>query len=111
MSPRRDWMRPPAPPTRPRRHRGVEAQPVGEGFGPYVGRRPFGGAARHGLRPETVLKFDQNTPPLPGIPQVPLAESMARLNEYPEGAYADLRAAAAAYTGLGAGERRRRRGR
>jgi histidinol-phosphate aminotransferase len=47
-----------------------------------------------------VLKFDQNTPPLPGVPQVPLAESMARLNEYPEAAYAGLREAAAGYAGL-----------
>jgi histidinol-phosphate/aromatic aminotransferase/cobyric acid decarboxylase-like protein/imidazoleglycerol phosphate dehydratase HisB len=37
---------------------------------------------------------------MPGVPQVPLAESFARLNEYPDGQYRDLRAAAAAYTGL-----------
>ena len=79
----------------------AKAQPVGEGFGPYVWSATVAEvAARHGLRAETVLKFDQNTPPVPGVPQVPLAESMARLNEYPEGSYADLRAAAAAYTGL-----------
>lgn len=54
-------------------------------------------AARHGLRPEQVLRYDQNTPPLPGVPQVPLAESFARLNEYPDGTYRELRAAAAAY--------------
>ena len=40
-------------------------------------------AARHGLRPEQVLRFDQNTPPLPGVPQVPLAESFARLQRVP----------------------------
>ena len=57
-------------------------------------------AARHGLMPEQVLRFDQNTPPLPGIPQVPLAESFARLNEYPNGSYRELRAAAAAYAGV-----------
>jgi histidinol-phosphate aminotransferase len=57
-------------------------------------------AARHGLRPEQVLRFDQNTPPVPGVPQVPLAESFARLNEYPDGTYADLRDAAAAYCGV-----------
>ncbi len=59
-------------------------------------------AARHGLRPEQVLRFDQNTPPVPGVPQVPLAESFARLNEYPDGTYAELRAAAAAYAGVAA---------
>jgi histidinol-phosphate aminotransferase len=56
-------------------------------------------AARHGLRPEQVLRFDQNTPPVPGVPQVPLGESFARLNEYPDGTYRDLRDAAAAYCG------------
>ena len=33
-------------------------------------------AERHGIPRAAVLKFDQNTPPLPGIPQVPLAQSM-----------------------------------
>ena len=54
-------------------------------------------AARHGLDPVQVLKFDQNTPPLPGVPQVPLAESFATLNRYPDGLYRELREAAAAY--------------
>ena len=79
----------------------AQAQPVGEGFGLYVWSPTVAEvAARHGLRPETVLKFDQNTPPLPEVPQVPLAESMARLNEYPEAAYRGLRAAAASYAEL-----------
>ena len=60
-------------------------------------------AARHGLRTEQVLRFDQNTPSLPGVPQVPLAESFARLNEYPDGTYRELREAAADYVGLGSG--------
>ncbi len=34
------------------------------------------------------------------MPQVPLAESFARLNEYPDGTYAELRRAAAAYCGV-----------
>lgn len=55
-------------------------------------------AARHGLRPELVLRFDQNTPPLPGVPQIPLAQSFARLNEYPDGTFRELRDAAAAYS-------------
>jgi histidinol-phosphate aminotransferase len=57
-------------------------------------------AARHGLRPAQVLRFDQNTPPLPGVPQVPLAESFARLNEYPDGTFSELREAAASYCGV-----------
>jgi histidinol-phosphate aminotransferase len=56
------------------------------------------------LRPEQVLRFDQNTPPLPGVPQVPLGESFARLNEYPDGTYRELRDAAAAYAGVHAGQ-------
>ena len=58
-------------------------------------------AARHGLHPEQILRFDQNTPPVPAVPQVPLAESFARLNEYPDGTYAELKQAAAAYCGVG----------
>jgi histidinol-phosphate aminotransferase len=57
-------------------------------------------AARHGLRPEQILRFDQNTPPVPGVPQVPLAESFARLNEYPDPTYRELREAAAGYCGV-----------
>jgi histidinol-phosphate/aromatic aminotransferase/cobyric acid decarboxylase-like protein/imidazoleglycerol phosphate dehydratase HisB len=54
-------------------------------------------AARHDLAAAQVLKFDQNTPPLPGVAQIPLAESFATLNTYPDGTYQELRAAAAAY--------------
>ena len=54
-------------------------------------------AARHGLAPAEVLKFDQNTPALPGVAQIPLAESFATLNAYPDGTYRELREAAAAY--------------
>ena len=79
----------------------AKAQPVGEGFAPYAWAASVAEvAARHGVAPELVLKFDQNTPPLPGVPQVPLAASMARLGEYPDGTYRVLREAAAAYTGL-----------
>ena len=73
---------------------------MGDGFTPYAWAATVAEVAeRHNLAPEQVLKFDQNTPPLPGVPQVPLAESFARLNEYPEGLYRDLREAAAAYVG------------
>jgi histidinol-phosphate aminotransferase len=77
------------------------AQPVGDGFAPYVWAAGVDEiAAHHGVPREAVLKFDQNTPPLPGVPQVPLARSMARLADYPDGSYRELREAAAAYTGL-----------
>jgi histidinol-phosphate aminotransferase len=81
----------------------AKAQPVGDGFAPYVwAPRVEEVAARHAVPREAVLKFDQNTPPLPGVPQVPLAESMARLNDYPDGTYRELREAAASYVGLAA---------
>jgi histidinol-phosphate aminotransferase len=77
------------------------AERVGTGFAPYAWAATVDEVAeRHGVTPETVLKFDQNTPSLPGVPQVPLALSMARLNEYPEGTYRELREAAAGYVGL-----------
>jgi len=79
----------------------VNPTPLAEDYRPYAWSPSSEEvAARHGLLPEQVLRFDQNTPPLPGIPQVPLAESFARLNEYPDGTYRELRAAAAAYAGV-----------
>jgi histidinol-phosphate aminotransferase len=77
------------------------AQPVAPGYAPYVWAAAIDEVAeRHGVPREAVLKFDQNTPALPGVPQVPLAQSMARLNEYPDGTYRELREAAASYVGL-----------
>ena len=60
-------------------------------------------AARHGLAPAEVLKFDQNTPPFPGVAQIPLAESFATLDRYPDGLYRDLREAAAGYVNARSG--------
>lgn len=59
-------------------------------------------AARYGLRPEDILRFDTNTVPLP---PPWLAEALRgpyepSINEYPDSAYADVTAAAAAYYGL-----------
>ena len=77
---------------------GPDAIPVPDEFAAYVWSAGIAEvAARHGLSPAQILKFDQNTPPLPGVPQVPLAESFATLNEYPLGAYRELREAAAGY--------------
>ena len=77
---------------------GPEAVPLPAAFAPYAWASTVEEvAARHGLEPAQVLKFDQNTPPLPGVAQVPLAESFATLNRYPSGLYRELREAAAAY--------------
>jgi histidinol-phosphate aminotransferase len=81
----------------------ILAQPVADGFAPYRWAASIDEVAvRHGVPREAVIKFDQNTPPLPGVPQVPLAESLTRLNEYPDGTYRALREAAASYAGLSA---------
>jgi histidinol-phosphate aminotransferase len=78
-----------------------EPRPVPQGFAPYVWASTADAvAARHGLLPAQVIRFDANVPPLPGVPQVPLGESFARLNEYPEGSYRALREAAADYAGV-----------
>ena len=78
--------------------------PLPDAFAPYKWAATVAEvAARHGLDASQVLKFDQNTPPFPGVPQVPLAASFATLNEYPDGLYRDLREAAAGYVGAGVG--------
>ena len=72
----------------------MNARALPNGFAPYAWAPSTADVAeRHGLRPELVLRYDQNTPPLPGVPQVPLGESFARLNEYPDGTYRELREA------------------
>ena len=53
--------------------RAPRATPVADGFAPYAWAAAVDEVAeRHGIPREAVLKFDQNTPPLPGVPQVPL---------------------------------------
>jgi histidinol-phosphate aminotransferase len=65
-------------------------------------------AARYGLRPEQILRFDTNTSPAP--PEF-VAALLARpeefdppLNEYPDSSYAELTAAAAGYAGVSTDE-------
>jgi histidinol-phosphate aminotransferase len=63
-------------------------------------------AARYGVHPEDVVRFDTNTSPaepagLAGALAGPFDPS---LNEYPDSEYAELTAAAAAYTGVDPGE-------
>ena len=38
-------------------------------------------ARRRGLETASVIRFDANVPPLPGVPRIPIGESYARLNE------------------------------
>jgi histidinol-phosphate aminotransferase len=79
----------------------MSARPLSEGFEPYVWASTAEEvAARRGLQPAEVIRFDANVPPLPGVPQIPLGASFARLNEYPEGTYRELREAAAGYAGV-----------
>ena len=59
-------------------------------------------AARHGLRPEQVLRFDQNTPPLRVFPSSARRRASRGLHEYPDGTYDELREAAAGYAGVAA---------
>jgi histidinol-phosphate aminotransferase len=79
----------------------MSARPLPDAFEPYVWAATAEQvAARNGISAAQVIRFDGNVPPLPGVPQVPLGESFARLNEYPEGTYRRLREAAASYVGV-----------
>jgi histidinol-phosphate aminotransferase len=59
-------------------------------------------AARYGLRPEDILRFDTNTSPMaPSFVDEALAGPFEPpLNEYPDSSYEELTAAAAAYAGV-----------
>ena len=59
-------------------------------------------AARYGLRPQDILRFDTNTVPLPPamVPDALRGPFEPPLNEYPDSSYAQLTAAAAAYIGV-----------
>jgi len=79
----------------------IAARPLAEDYEPYVWARTAADvAASQGLSVAEVLRFDANVPPLPGVPAIPLGESFAALNEYPEGTYGELREAAAGYAGV-----------
>jgi histidinol-phosphate aminotransferase len=78
----------------------VEPRATGPGFRPYEwAQQPAQIAARHGLSPAHVLRFDANLPALPARLPVAARSTLATRGEYPEGSYAELRAAAAAYAG------------
>jgi histidinol-phosphate aminotransferase len=83
----------------------MSARPLPDGFEPYVWASTAEEiAARNGIPVARVIRFDANVPPLPGVPHVPIGDSFARLNEYPEGTYRELREAAAAYVGVEAAQ-------
>ena len=72
-------------------------------FRPYAWSMPTDEVARlAGIHPSQVLRFDQNTPPLPAASTRPgtVAGALARVNGYPAGGYRALRAAIAAYAGV-----------
>jgi histidinol-phosphate/aromatic aminotransferase/cobyric acid decarboxylase-like protein/imidazoleglycerol phosphate dehydratase HisB len=72
-------------------------------FRPYAWSMPTGEVARlAGIHPSQVLRFDQNTPPLPVHSTRPgaIAGALARVNGYPAGGYRALRAAIADYCGV-----------
>jgi histidinol-phosphate aminotransferase len=59
-------------------------------------------AARYGLAPEDILRFDTNTVPAPPpwLDEALRGPFEPSVNEYPDSSYADLSAAAAAYFGI-----------
>jgi histidinol-phosphate/aromatic aminotransferase/cobyric acid decarboxylase-like protein/imidazoleglycerol phosphate dehydratase HisB len=72
-------------------------------FRPYRWAPPSDEVARlAGIDPSQVLRFDQNTPPLPLPSTRPgaVAGALARVSGYPGGGYLPLRGAIADYTGV-----------
>jgi histidinol-phosphate aminotransferase len=59
-------------------------------------------AARYGLRPEDILRFDTNTVPLPPamLPEALRGPFEPGVNEYPDSSYQEVTEAAAAYYGV-----------
>ena len=72
-------------------------------FQPYAWAMPTDEVARlAGIDPSQVLRFDQNTPPLPVASTRPgtIAGALARVSGYPAGGYRTLRRAIADYAGV-----------
>ena len=73
---------------------------AGSGFEPYVWAATIGEvAARHGLSPAHVLRFDANVPAFPAPLPFPGEAALRDRGDYPEGSYRELREAAADYAG------------
>jgi histidinol-phosphate aminotransferase len=72
-------------------------------FAPYTWAAPTDEVARiAGIDASQVVRFDQNTPPLPLPSTRPgaVAGALARISGYPAGGYRELRAAIASYAGV-----------
>ena len=72
-------------------------------FRPYQWSPPSDEVARlAGIDPSEVLRFDQNTPPLPlgSTRPATVARALARVNDYPAGGYRTLKRAIADYAGV-----------
>src|SRR5581483_11429278 len=83
----------------------VQPRATGPGFRPYAWAQTAAQvAARHGLSPAHVLRFDANLPALPAPLPVAAGRALAERGEYPEGRYAELRADAASYAGCAPAE-------
>jgi histidinol-phosphate aminotransferase len=71
---------------------------TGSGFEPYSWAPPLDEvAARHGLSPAHVLRFDSNLPAFPAPLPPGARAALAARADYPEGTYRELREAAASY--------------
>jgi histidinol-phosphate aminotransferase len=71
---------------------------TGSDFEPYSWAPPLDEvAARHGLSPSHVLRFDSNLPAFPAPLPPGARAALAERADYPEGTYRELREAAAAY--------------
>jgi histidinol-phosphate aminotransferase len=73
---------------------------AGRGFEPYLWAATVAEvAARHGLSPAHVLRFDANVPAFPAPLPFAAEAALRDRGEYPEGSYRELRETAAAYAG------------
>jgi histidinol-phosphate/aromatic aminotransferase/cobyric acid decarboxylase-like protein/imidazoleglycerol phosphate dehydratase HisB len=78
-------------------------KPLAPEFRAYTWATPSDEVARlAGIDPSQVVRFDQNTPPLPLASTRPgaIAGALAGISGYPPGGYVALRRAIAAYTGV-----------
>ncbi len=78
-------------------------RPIAPEFRAYTWAPPNDEVARlAGIDPSQVVRYDQNTPPLPLPSSRPgaIAGALAQISSYPPGGYHELRGAIAAYTGV-----------
>ena len=83
---------------------GAAMKELASEFRAYTWAPPNDEVARlAGIDPSQVIRFDQNTPPLPLPSTRPgtIARALSTISGYPPGGYHELKAAIAAYNGLG----------